>query len=249
MKLFLSTGARFTFKLFFSEGFYFQPFQTDLWIVVGITLTAAVSVMILTFVVGERGQPVEDGSFNKTEAIFMAFGAICQQGAPNEPKRISTRIAFFMVFILGLVAYASYSAFLTSFLAVKQVQLPFARLSAMYRDTTYKFGTVANTATDTFLRTFPENLVNERYEETKTFEQGIERLLNDDLYAFVWVEASMSYLFHKDCNITTIPNYHLYNAPVSFFVQRNSMYTDLFNYMYTYTTTPRIEIRVWGKKT
>ena len=59
-------------------------------------------------------------------------------GASNEPVRNSTRIAFLVVIILSMVLYNSYAAFLTSFLAVKKVELPFKSLEEMYYNTDFK---------------------------------------------------------------------------------------------------------------
>ena len=61
-------------------------------------------------------------------------------GVSNEPKQNSTRIAFFVVIILAMILYNSYAAFLTSFLAVRETQLPFKSLSEMYRTTNFKVG-------------------------------------------------------------------------------------------------------------
>ena len=61
-------------------------------------------------------------------------------GVSNEPKQNSTRIAFFVVIILAMILYNSYAAFLTSFLAVRETQLPFKSLSEMHRTTNFKVG-------------------------------------------------------------------------------------------------------------
>ena len=59
-------------------------------------------------------------------------------GASSEPNRNSTRIAFFVLIVLALVLYNSYAAFLTSFLAVREINLPFNSLEEMYKTTNFK---------------------------------------------------------------------------------------------------------------
>ena len=59
-------------------------------------------------------------------------------GVSNEPKQNSSRIAFFVVIILAMILYNSYAAFLTSFLAVREVELPFKSLEEMYHKTDFK---------------------------------------------------------------------------------------------------------------
>ena len=57
-------------------------------------------------------------------------------------------MAFFSSFAFGLIVYASYSASLTSFLAVFKLKMPFVGLRDMYENTAYRLGSLPGTAYD-----------------------------------------------------------------------------------------------------
>ena len=71
-------------------------------------------------------------------------------GSTENPESTATRIAFLTTFVGGLLLYASYSASLTSFLAIVQVAYPFVDLSSLYYQSDYKIGSVGGTAMDTY---------------------------------------------------------------------------------------------------
>ena len=71
-------------------------------------------------------------------------------GATEDPENTATRIAFLTTFVGGLLLYASYSASLTSFLAIVQVAYPFVDLSSLYYQSDYKIGCIGGTAMDNY---------------------------------------------------------------------------------------------------
>ena len=71
-------------------------------------------------------------------------------GATEDPENTATRIAFLTTFVGGLLLYASYSASLTSFLAIVQVAYPFVDLSSLYYQSDYKIGSIGGTAMDNY---------------------------------------------------------------------------------------------------
>ena len=76
-------------------------------------------------------------------------------------------------------------------------------------------------------------MVAERLESVADFEAGLNRIAEDDQYAFVWTSTCMDYYTHvtDTCNISTIPNYNnLLPVTVSMFVQKDSQFTEIFNF-------------------
>ena len=63
-------------------------------------------------------------------------------GASDEPRRNSAMIALLVTVLMAMILYNSYAAFLTSCLAVREVQLPFQSLEEMYKTTEFKVTTV-----------------------------------------------------------------------------------------------------------
>ena len=71
-------------------------------------------------------------------------------GATEDPEKTSTRIAFLTTFVGGLLLYSSYSASLTSFLAIVQVAYPFVDLHSLYYQSDFKIGSVGGTVMDNY---------------------------------------------------------------------------------------------------
>ena len=68
----------------------------------------------------------------------------------EDPEKTSTRIAFLTTFVGGLLLYSSYSASLTSFLAIVQVAYPFVDLHSLDYQSDFKIGSVGGTVMDNY---------------------------------------------------------------------------------------------------
>jgi hypothetical protein len=68
--------------------------------------------------------------------IILIHGALAQ-GSPFEPKSLANRIVFLAIYILGLLMIVSYSACLTSILAVRRDEFPFTDSYSMYHKSDY----------------------------------------------------------------------------------------------------------------
>ena len=58
-------------------------------------------------------------------SCLTVIHGLLAQGSPDEPSRFSSRIIFLIMFFTGVLLVASYSASLTSMLAIKTTVLPF----------------------------------------------------------------------------------------------------------------------------
>ena len=63
-------------------------------------------------------------------------------GTSDELRRNSTMIAVIVIVLMAMILYNSYAAFLTSFLAVREVQLPFHSLEEMNKATNFKVSNI-----------------------------------------------------------------------------------------------------------
>ena len=73
-------------------------------------------------------------------------------GTTDDPKKSSTTIVFLTTFVGGFLIYASYSASLTSFLAIQQISYPFVDMASMYYQTDFKIGSLAGTVLDDYFK-------------------------------------------------------------------------------------------------
>ena len=88
-----------------------------------------------------------------------------------------------------------------------------------------KYGTIRGSSTELYLKNF------DRYEVMPNVESGMERILEDDQYAFIWDPDGIEYHHKKHpCAISTIPNYQLAGCRISIYVQKNSELTELLNF-------------------
>ncbi|XP_069943415.1 probable glutamate receptor isoform X3 [Cherax quadricarinatus] len=76
----------------------------------------------------------------KREFLLLTWAAITQQGWPNSPDAGVLRILFWMMYVIGLVVMAAYSATLVSFLTVVNDQLPFDTLEDLKQLQKYRLG-------------------------------------------------------------------------------------------------------------
>ena len=87
-------------------------------------------------------------------------------GATEDPEKTSTRIAFLTTFVGGLLLYSSYSASLTSFLAIVQVAYPFVDLHSLYYQSDFEIGSVGGTVMDNYFAVSSE-LLNFKYQPSQ----------------------------------------------------------------------------------
>ena len=120
---------------------FLNPFSNNLWIATVMMMFAGSVIISITYYVHRRCSYVDieyPNNFGINVALFLSFSSLFQKGTDFEPKRFSTRIATITIFFATLVVFASYSASLTSFLAVFKISLPFTDLESLYYRTNYR---------------------------------------------------------------------------------------------------------------
>ena len=73
-------------------------------------------------------------------------------GPELDPVHIAPRLIMFIQYFTAMILFASYSASLTSLLAVKKQEMPFDDFSSLYHLTDYKVITQAGTVFPTVLQ-------------------------------------------------------------------------------------------------
>ena len=170
-------------------------------------------------------------NFGLTFAIFLSFASLFQKGTSGEPNMVSTRIATVTTFFATLIVYVAYSAALISFLTVFKITLPFDDLASMYHGTDFKFGSIKGTSFEDLFENgnaFYRKLYEERYEFVNSFEEGIQKSLNED-FAFIWDTDVMENLVGQKCSHVAIPQ-STADFVVGFLMKKNHPYKDMFNY-------------------
>jgi hypothetical protein len=121
---------------------YILPFSSDMWLVIFVTIIICSVILAVTYLYA----PDTHGPFDISHIVMIILNGLLLQGTPFEPNKISSRIAFYVVFMLGLILYAGYSACLTSFLAVKKITLPFNDIESLLYESDFNITTVNGSA-------------------------------------------------------------------------------------------------------
>ncbi len=122
---------------------FINPFENAMWLCVALTYILVASLLAMTYHFGQY--LIEDHQFDLRLSSLVSVHSLFMQGAPYEPKKMSSRIVFLCAFITAVVLYASYSACLTSFLAVKRDKYPFWDDESLMSHNSYKMMSMAGT--------------------------------------------------------------------------------------------------------
>ncbi|CAL4177468.1 unnamed protein product, partial [Meganyctiphanes norvegica] len=90
------------------------------------TITCMIIMMVLLYFM-PKFAPMED-SVDFGEAFLTTIGALAIQGSSLEVKSVSVRILFLVIFLILLLIFTQYTAFLISTLTVNKEVLPFKNL-------------------------------------------------------------------------------------------------------------------------
>ena len=123
-----------------SSSTYLSPFTPGVWLLVFLTYLVFCAGFFISLHYGQN--IFEEHDFNIGLCTLIMANGLLLQGTPHEPKKFSSRIIFAHVFMTGIIFSTSYSACLTSFLAVVKVKFPFTDDESLYYDSPYTIVTV-----------------------------------------------------------------------------------------------------------
>ncbi len=132
---------------------FLRPFNIFTWL--AVAATSLVCSLVYGFALHFCKERDKDKEFYRNKislaVLLPLYGLICH-GNPNEPSDISKRIIFFITFLFGFVIVASYSACLTSFLAVRVNHLPFHDPTSLLYRSNYKVVSVGGSYVGEFFK-------------------------------------------------------------------------------------------------
>ncbi|XP_045610633.2 probable glutamate receptor isoform X2 [Procambarus clarkii] len=180
---------------------YTRPFSTGLWVGLVLTLMvlatvyAAVSHCYCLMLARAAGRGLRRSITTyrewKRECPLLVWAAITQQGWPTSPDAGALRVLFWMMYVIGVVVAASYSATLVSFLTVINDQLPFESLEDLKKLPKFRLGIQKGSVLEELFKSqkfleYWETLI-EPYSNTvvKTYTELRALALKSNNYAYV----------------------------------------------------------------
>ncbi|XP_043669929.1 probable glutamate receptor [Vespula pensylvanica] len=188
---------------------YLLAFSNSIWIAISCVLIVVPILLIFLKTKNESSRNVGHALFDN---FLDIWGIFCQQGLPDFPHRSSLRIAYFSIFLLGVVLSAAYSAALISFLTSVIQTLPFHSLENFVEDGTYQFLVFSGSADyDTFtngkdpLAKKLKKLMPEEKKLPITMVEGFEIICKNPKLALYTSEARKESINHKiPCNVVPV---------------------------------------------
>ena len=192
---------------------YFQPFDTQLWIALIVLLFLSSFCLTITYHLDERKMKNKE-SFTFFSSLLTALGAQMGQGASVEPKSLSSKIGFFVIFFFAIFVLSCFSAKLIVFLSFIKIDHPVKSLEDIL-ETEYSIGTLENTAlTDLFENALEDTIYNKIYNEkikpnpfstVESYVKGLEKALKEN-YIYVEFDQPIYELIQNSCDIYVIPH-------------------------------------------
>ena len=144
------------------------------------------------------------------ESYWFTLAAILQRGAETTPATPAGRIVASFWWFFSLIIITSYTANLTAFLTVKNINPPISNIHELATQSKVKFGTVRNSGVENFFKYTTVEPYRIMWEQMILFnsnvnssEQGVELVRQGD-YAFIWDSSVTSYVAENNCDLTTI---------------------------------------------
>ncbi|XP_033635922.1 glutamate receptor ionotropic, kainate 2-like [Asterias rubens] len=201
---------------------FLNPLSFDVWLYVVI----AFFLVSITLFLLARFSPYEwynshpcnpafdevANQFNLTNCLWFAFGGLMQQGSEVNPRAFSTRVLSGFWWFFSLILVSSYTANLAAFLTVERMVSPISSADDLAKQTEIEYGTRSGGSTETFFRrsniptyqTMYEFMSARPHVFSKTYDEGIERVLNSKNYAFLLESTTAEYRISQHCSNLTL---------------------------------------------
>ncbi|EDO35545.1 predicted protein [Nematostella vectensis] len=195
---------------------FLRPFQIHLWLLVLLSVHIVAVILYLL----DRFSPFgrfklarkekEETALNLSSAMWFSWGVLLNSGiGEGTPRSFSARVLGMVWAGFAMIIVASYTANLAAFLVLDR---PKAVVSGIddpnLRNPSKQFiyATVANSSVDAYFRRQVELSSMYTFMEgynVKTAKEGIEKVKNGELKAFIWDSPVLYYEASKDCTLTT----------------------------------------------
>ncbi|XP_038059611.1 glutamate receptor ionotropic, kainate 2-like [Patiria miniata] len=201
---------------------FLNPLSFDVWLYVVL----AFFLVSITLFLLARFSPYEwynshpcnpeydevENQFNLTNCLWFSFGGLMQQGSEVNPRAFSTRVLSGFWWFFSLILVSSYTANLAAFLTVERMVSPISSADDLSKQTEIEYGTRSGGSTETFFsrskiptyQTMYEFMSARPHVFSKTYDAGIERVLNSKNYAFLLESTTAEYRISQHCNNLTL---------------------------------------------
>nr|XP_053630937.1 glutamate receptor ionotropic, kainate 5-like [Cherax quadricarinatus] len=193
---------------------YILSFQWGTWLAILVLLgTMAAGFMVIVW-----HQRDEDPHFsNGHNVLFILFSCLVQQGSWVLPRTTRLQAVLCMFWLSCVILYASYTARLTSVLAVSSTSLPFSSLEEAVNTAEWRIGLLRGTSTIETLQVSQGAHYQKLYQDLarnpdllySSDVEGIQRVLTQRKYAVFAESATLDYLLRGNCSVVEVPGNHL----------------------------------------
>ena len=119
---------------------FILPFSGNLWLGLLVLFFTLAAFLAASYQLGPE-KKLNPKSFLPGSTMVVVWGSWTAQGSWLDPKCISSRIAFLVSFLCGVLVFTAYSAELISFLSVTKATLPFSSMQELLDRKEYSVGT------------------------------------------------------------------------------------------------------------
>ncbi len=234
---------------------YQGPFRSETWFACALSMIACGLTLTLTVRHGLRCQQdkMDQETFTGQAIIQLMVNASSNQSTIDMPSKGSSRIAFCIMYTLGLMIWAGYAAVLTSVLASQVTIVPFTNLDDMVRNTHYNIVTVPSSSYEDRFKvmqsgssSMPKALQSvlivlqhgspiqkeiyaTRMSWAPSVASAFHRMATEPNFAALWTKSRLKSLTNGSCDFEQIPGYGVHR-PWTIYLKKNYPFTQLFNY-------------------
>ncbi|XP_055837082.1 glutamate receptor ionotropic, delta-2-like isoform X2 [Episyrphus balteatus] len=240
------TRSKFVFrspKLSYTDNVFLLPFDSGVWnAIIGLIFVTSAALVFSTWSEFKikRNKDVSDPNVlhpSALDAFILVFGATCQQGSAVSPRSMTSRLIMFIVFLMLMFLYTSYSANIVALLQSpsRKIQnlndLLNSRLKLGADDTIFNRYYFTHTSDPVRQQIYQQKILNKDGSENfMTLEEGVE-LLREGLFAF-HMEIGVGYkvvseTFREDEKCALQEIQYLQVIDPWYAIQKNSSYKEL----------------------
>ncbi|XP_031557000.1 glutamate receptor ionotropic, NMDA 1-like [Actinia tenebrosa] len=195
---------------------FLRPFQINLWLLVLLSVHIVAVILYLLdrfspfgrFKLAKKDR--EETALNLSSAMWFSWGVLLNSGiGEGTPRSFSARVLGMVWAGFAMIIVASYTANLAAFLVLDRPKAVVSGIddpNLRNPSDQFTYATVANSSVDAYFRRQVElssmYTFMEQY-NVKTDKEGIKKVKNGELSAFIWDSPFLYYEASNDCSLTT----------------------------------------------
>uniref|UniRef100_A0A2I2ZB73 Glutamate [NMDA] receptor subunit zeta-1 n=1 Tax=Gorilla gorilla gorilla TaxID=9595 RepID=A0A2I2ZB73_GORGO len=195
---------------------FMQPFQSTLWLLVGLSVHVVAVMLYLLDRFSPFGrfkvnsEEEEEDALTLSSAMWFSWGVLLNSGiGEGAPRSFSARILGMVWAGFAMIIVASYTANLAAFLVLDR---PEERITGIndprLRNPSDKFiyATVKQSSVDIYFRRQVELSTMYRHMEKHNYEsaaEAIQAVRDNKLHAFIWDSAVLEFEASQKCDLVT----------------------------------------------